>query len=124
MAEPAWNPYSRNCPTREVLNRIGDKWTVLIVGTLSHGPLRYSQIAGRIDGVSQKMLTQTLRSMERDGMVKRTIYPQIPPRVEYELTPMGDTLREPLKVLENWATGNMSAILVARSAYDDGQVLA
>jgi DNA-binding HxlR family transcriptional regulator len=107
-----------------VLNRIGDKWTVLIVGTLSHGPLRYSQIAERIDGVSQKMLTQTLRSMERDGMVKRTIYPQIPPRVEYELTPMGDTLREPLKVLEDWATGNMSAILVARSAYDDGQMLA
>ncbi len=121
MAEQAWSPYSKNCPTREVLNRIGDKWTVLIVGTLSDGPLRYSQIAERVDGVSQKMLTQTLRSMERDGMVRRTIFPQIPPRVEYELTQLGDTLREPLKVLENWAMGNMSSILVARVAYDDGQ---
>lgn len=123
MAEQAWNPYDRNCPTRRLLDRIGDRWTVLVVGTLADGPLRFGQIAQRIDGVSQKMLTQTLRGLEHDGLVKRTLYPQVPPRVEYELTGAGATLRQPLKALEEWATTHMAGVLAARDDYDGGAEL-
>ncbi|MUN63772.1 transcriptional regulator [Kocuria sediminis] len=112
------DPYQRNCPSRQVLDRIGDRWTVLVVGALTQGPLRFSQLAARVDGVSQKMLTQTLRALERDGLVTRTVYPQVPPRVEYELTEAGVTLQEPLKALEEWATTHMPAILTARQQYD------
>lgn len=118
MSEPAWDPYDRNCPTRRLLDRIGDRWTVLIVGALADGPLRYSEIGARVDGVSQKMLTQTLRGLERDGLVKRTLIPQIPPRVDYELTDAGKTLREPLKALESWAIQHMSGVIVSRDEYD------
>lgn len=119
MSQPAaWNPYVRDCPTRQVLDRIGDRWTVLVVGTLAKGPLRYSEIAERVDGVSQKMLTQTLRALERDGLVTRTMYPQIPPRVEYELTAEGRSLQEPLRILEQWATTHIETILTAREEYD------
>ena len=117
--EPLWNPYDRNCPTRRVLDRIGDRWTVLIVGSLSTGPLRYSEVAERVDGISQKMLTQTLRGLERDGLVTRTLYPQIPPRVEYELTVAGRSLRKPLKALEDWAKEHMSGLLVSQARYDE-----
>ena len=116
-ARPA-DPYQRDCPSRQILDRIGDRWTVLVVGALAGGPLRFSRLAARIDGVSQKMLTQTLRAMERDGLVTRTIYPQVPPRVEYELTEAGTTLQEPLKALEDWARTHMPAILLARQQYD------
>lgn len=118
MNDPEWNPYDSNCPTRRVLDRIGDRWTVLVVGTLADGPLRFGEIARRIDGISQKMLTQTLRGLERDGLVKRTLYPQVPPRVEYELTVAGHTLRDPLKALEDWATTHMSTVITARDEYD------
>lgn len=118
MDEPEWNPYDRNCPTRQLLDRIGDRWTVLVVGTLVDGPLRFSQIAQHVDGVSQKMLTQTLRALERDGLVTRTVYPEIPPRVEYELTDTGRTLREPLQALEEWAKAHMSTVLRAREQAD------
>jgi DNA-binding HxlR family transcriptional regulator len=111
---PAWDPYARNCPTRRLLDRIGDRWTVLVIGALDAGPRRFGEIARRVDGVSQKMLTQTLRGLEQDGIVSRTIYPQIPPRVEYRLTPLGETLREPLKALENWATTHMNQVIDAR----------
>lgn len=116
-ARPA-DPYQRDCPSRQILDRIGDRWTVLVVGALAGGPLRFSRLTARIDGVSQKMLTQTLRAMERDGLVTRTIYPQVPPRVEYELTEAGTTLQEPLKALEDWARTHMPAILLARQQYD------
>jgi DNA-binding HxlR family transcriptional regulator len=116
---PPWNPYDRGCPTRRVLDRIGDRWTVLIVGSLRDGPLRYSEVAARIDGISQKMLTQTLRGLERDGLVKRTMYPEIPPRVEYELTEAGRSLREPLRALEDWAKEHMSEMLAAQNLYDE-----
>lgn len=109
------NPYDRACPTREVLDRIGDKWTVLIIGALSEGPRRFNDIARRIDGISQKMLTQTLRSLERDGLVKRTQYLEIPPRVEYELTSLGESLRTPLRALELWAEAHIAEILDARA---------
>ncbi|MGV3712877.1 winged helix-turn-helix transcriptional regulator [Pseudolysinimonas sp.] len=118
MSNPQWNPYDRNCPTRRLLDRIGDRWTVLIVGALGDGPLRYGEINDRVDGVSQKMLTQTLRGLERDGLVKRTLQPQIPPRVDYELTDAGRTLREPLKALEAWAIEHMSGVISSREDYD------
>jgi DNA-binding HxlR family transcriptional regulator len=118
VAEPIWNPYDRNCPTRRLLDRIGARWTVLVVGALADGPLRYSGLRDRVDGVSQKMLTQTLRGLERDGLVKRTQYLEVPPRVEYELTDAGMSLREPLLALEEWAKANMADVLVASEHYD------
>ncbi len=118
MSNLHWDPYSRECPTRAMLDRIGDRWTVLVVGSLSAGPLRFGQIASRVEGVSQKMLTQTLRGLERDGLVRRTVFPQIPPRVEYELTETGRTLEEPLRALETWAAAHMAGVLRSREAYD------
>ena len=118
MSDLAWNPYVRDCPTRQLLDRIGDRWTVLVIGTLQDGPLRFSEIARAVDGVSQKMLTQTLRALVRDGLATRTSYPQIPPRVEYELTDLGRSLRETLAALERWATTNMDAVLRARERAD------
>lgn len=97
------NPYDRNCPSRRLLDRIGDRWTVLVVGILSEGPTRFGELARRIDGVSQKMLTQTLRKLESDGIVSRRAYAEVPPRVEYSLTDAGRSLQEPLRALENWA---------------------
>jgi DNA-binding HxlR family transcriptional regulator len=118
-AKAPGDPYTRECPTRQVLDRIGDRWTVLIVGALSEGPQRFNQLRTTVYGISQKMLTQTLRGLERDGLVTRTIYPQIPPRVDYELTPAGSTLVPLLGSLQDWARANMSVIIEARSAYDD-----
>ncbi|GAB2505786.1 putative HTH-type transcriptional regulator YtcD [Corynebacterium atrinae] len=118
MTTEDWNPYERDCPTRRLLDQIGDTWTVLVVGALSDGPLRFGELTRRIEGISQKMLTQTLRALERDGLVKRTQYPEIPPRVEYELTPEGHSLREPLKILEDWANAHMSSIITSRKLYD------
>ncbi|WP_410673270.1 winged helix-turn-helix transcriptional regulator [Amycolatopsis sp. cmx-4-68] len=112
------DPYDRNCPTRQLLDRIGDQWTVLIVGALSGGPLRFTEIGRRVDGISQKVLTQTLRSLVRDGILTRTAYPTIPPKVEYELTRLGRNLSEPLDVLDQWARRHMSAVQEARDAYD------
>ncbi len=116
--DTAWDPYDRNCPTRRLLDRIGDRWTVLVVRSLLDGPHRFSVIAHRVDGISQKMLTQTLRGLERDGLVKRTVYPVIPPRVEYELTESGQSLGEPLAALTAWAREHMSGVIEARATYD------
>ncbi|ALV45693.1 HxlR family transcriptional regulator [Arthrobacter alpinus] len=113
-----WDPYDRNCPSRQVLDRIGGRWSVLVVGALAHGPLRFSALAKTVDGVSQKMLTQTLRGLERDGLVGRTMYAQIPPRVDYELTESGISLAGPMLALEDWAKENMPSILSSREAYD------
>lgn len=109
-APPALNPYADGCPSRKLLDRIGDRWTVLIVGTLSDGPRRFSEIRRAVDGISQKMLTQTLRGLEHDGLVTRTVYAEVPPRVEYELTAAGETLREPLKALERWAIDHFGQV--------------
>lgn len=103
------------------VERLGDRWTVLVVGAQSNGSLRYSELRKRVDGVSQKMLTQTLRGLERDGLVLRTMTPQIPPRVDYELTEAGQSLRAPLKALEDWATEHMASVLEAREVYDKAQ---
>lgn len=92
------NPYAAGCATRRILDRVGDRWTVL-VGILSEGDARFSEVRRRIEGVSRKMLTQTLRGLERDGLVPRTVYPEVPVRVEYALTDLGLTLCAPLRAL-------------------------
>ena len=102
----------------DVLNRIGDKWSVMVVGMLSHGTLRFNELKRQINGISQRMLTLTLRNLERDGLVTRTIYPEIPPRVEYGLTELGETLKGPIGTLWDWSAANHEAIIAARMAYD------
>jgi DNA-binding HxlR family transcriptional regulator len=103
---------------REVLNRVGDKWSVLIVGLLADGPKRFSELKRAIEGISQRMLTLTLKGLERDGLVTRTVFPTIPPRVEYELTELGRTLRKPIQALAKWAQENREEIQLARNRYD------
>ena len=118
MSVLPWDPYEANCPSRRLLDRIGDRWTVLIVVALDSGPQRFGALAARVGGISQKMLTQTLRSLERDGFVTRTVYPEIPPRVEYELTTLGRSLLQPLRALEEWAVENMSEVVDHQRDYD------
>lgn len=115
MALLEFDPYDRGCPSRQLLDRIGDRWTVLVIGMLEDGPQRFSQISRRVDGISQKMLTQTLRSLEADGLVLRTTYPEIPPRVEYELTSLGRSLLLPLHGLVEWAREHMDEVQAARA---------
>ncbi|WP_203937654.1 winged helix-turn-helix transcriptional regulator [Spirilliplanes yamanashiensis] len=110
--------YAKNCPSRQVLDRIGDRWSVLVVAVLRGGPRRYGEIAATIEGVSQKMLTQTLRALERDGLVTRTVHATVPPRVDYELTGLGRSLLGLVAALENWAYTHMGDVLAARDAYD------
>jgi DNA-binding HxlR family transcriptional regulator len=117
-AIPSYDPYTRDCPAREALDLIGDRWTVLILGCLSRGPRRHSEIARRIEGISPKMLTQTLRGLERDGLVTRTVHAVVPPRVDYELTQLGQSLGTPLAALEAWAVAHVGQMRSAREAYD------
>ncbi|MFD0331940.1 winged helix-turn-helix transcriptional regulator [Streptacidiphilus monticola] len=92
----SFDPYERGCPSRDLLDQIGSKWAVLVLGELGrNGACRFSRLRQALAGVSEKMLTQTLRTLERDGLVRRTVYPEVPPHVEYELTALGQTLREP-----------------------------
>jgi DNA-binding HxlR family transcriptional regulator len=107
------------CPAvREVLNRVGDKWSVQIVSLLGDGPMRFSDLRRSIEGISQRMLTLTLRGLERDGIVTRTVFPEIPPRVEYELTKLGNTLLEPIQGLAEWAEKYRTSIQDAREKFD------
>lgn len=110
--------YAETCPTRHVLDLVGDKWATLIVGLLEDGPQRFAVLHRQIGGISQKMLTQTLRRLERDGLVLRTVYAEVPPRVEYTLTPLGRTLCEPLAALRNWAEDHIAAVQEAQQQYD------
>ena len=112
------NAFDPDCPTRVVLDRIGDKWTVLVIGALVDGTLRFSELRARIGGVAPKVLTQTLRAMERDGLLTRTVHAQVPPRVDYELTPLGASLTGPIATLTDWAETHVGRILVSREAYD------
>lgn len=103
----------------DILNRIGDKWTVMVVGMLAHyGTLRFNELKRHINGVSQRMLTLTLRNLERDGLVTRTIYPEIPPRVEYGLTELGSSLKGPINSLWEWSAENGTSVVEARAVYD------
>lgn len=103
---------------REVLNRVGDKWSVFVVRLLDGGPRRFSELLRMIEGISQRMLTLTLRGLERDGLVTRTVFPTIPPRVDYALTPLGRTLIEPVKALATWAEKHREQIQSARDRFD------
>lgn len=118
MTTGTWDPYRRNCPSRRLLDRIGDRWTVLIVVALDAGPRRFGELAAEIEGISQKMLTQTLRSLERDGFVTRTAYAVVPPHVEYELTALGRSLQQQVRALEQWAIANMDAVTERQREYD------
>lgn len=102
----------------DVLARIGDKWTVYIVKLLSDGPMRFNQVRREVPAISQRMLSLTLRGLERDGLVKRTVTPSIPPRVDYELTPMGITLIEPVKAVAAWAIAHRDYVESSRAKYD------
>jgi DNA-binding HxlR family transcriptional regulator len=102
----------------EMLARIGDKWSILIVMILASGPRRFNELKRLVDGISQRMLTLTLRNLERDGMVTRTVTPSIPPRVDYALTPLGHSLRVPVTALGQWVTDNMATIKDAREQFD------
>jgi DNA-binding HxlR family transcriptional regulator len=112
-----------HCPAsclaiREVLDRVGDKWSVLLVVLLTDGPRRFNDLRRSIDGISQRMLTHTLKALERDGLVTRTVYSTVPPKVEYALTELGNTLLEPITALADWARGNGVAMQQARARYD------
>jgi DNA-binding HxlR family transcriptional regulator len=103
---------------REILDRIGDKWSLLAIGQLRDGPVRFSELRRRIGGVSQRMLTLTLRQLERDGLLTRTVYPQVPPRVDYALTELGASLIEPVHALATWVTTHCSDIQANRARFD------
>jgi len=113
------SPNAGGClATREILDRIADKWSLHIVAVLANGPRRFNELKRGIDGISQRMLTLTLRGLERDGLLTRTMYPTIPPRVDYELTDMGRTLLKPVMALVNWANDNQVAIAEAQTRFD------
>ncbi|THG31857.1 winged helix-turn-helix transcriptional regulator [Naasia lichenicola] len=111
------DPYVDGCPTRRILDLIGGRWTVLIVGALDDGPLRFSALLRRIEGISQKMLTQTLKALERDGLVQRTATLQVPVRVDYELTGPGRSLVGPLRALEEWSIDHYAGVRDAQEEY-------
>ena len=116
---PVWNVMLATCPSRTSLAKIANKWTAMIVIALSDGPLRFGTVRERVDGISGKVLAETLRDLERDGLVTRTAYDEMPLRVEYELTELGQTLRAPLTALGMWAEHHIEQVLEARDAYDE-----
>jgi len=107
-----------DCQVRQILDRVADKWSLLVIALLENRRLRFTALRREIDGVSQRMLTVTLRSLERDGLVKRTVHPVVPPRVEYELTPLGGTLHATIRSLVTWTEAHQEEIAAARSEYD------
>ena len=107
-----------DCEVRQILDRIADKWSLLVIALLDRRKLRFTELRREIDGVSQRMLTVTLRQLERDGLVHRTVHPVVPPRVDYELTPLGVSLHETIQALVAWTESHQREIAAARSAYD------
>jgi DNA-binding HxlR family transcriptional regulator len=108
-----------NCHAREVLARVGDKWSVYVIHVLGNAQtVRFNELRNQVDGISQRMLTVTLRGLERDGMVTRTVYPEVPPRVEYALTPLGATLRQLVRGLVAWSGAHLAEVDAARAKYD------
>lgn len=120
-AKVEFDAYLASCPSRKLLDRLSDKWVALVLKSLIDGPKRYSELARQLAGVSQKMLTQTLRSLERDGMLTRTVTPSVPARVDYELTPLGESLAGILGQLKTWAEQHMPEVDGARAEYDARQ---
>jgi DNA-binding HxlR family transcriptional regulator len=115
------NVLDPDCPSRVIFQRIGDKWASLVVQVLADGPIRFSELRKMVHVVTPKVLTQTLRTLERDGLITRTVHAQVPPRVDYELTELGASLLEPLTLLRLWAEDHVPSILEARDAYDEAQ---
>ena len=110
--------YDRSCPAHVVIDHLADKWAVLIIGRLANGTMRFAELRRAVDGISQKMLTVTLRDLERDGLVSRKLYASVPPKVEYSLTPLGASLSDKAEDLCRWAETNMEQILRARDNFD------
>ncbi|MBK1865376.1 helix-turn-helix transcriptional regulator [Aestuariivirga sp. YIM B02566] len=106
------------CPVRDVLDRIGDKWSVLILKNLEEGPRRFGVLKRMIGDISQRMLTQTLRDLQRDGLIQRTVYPTVPPSVDYRLTKLGQSLMDPLEYLVQWSDRNHQKVRKARQSFD------
>lgn len=102
--------FTLNCPTQQILDIVGNKWSVIVIYCLAYQTRRYKQLERKIEGISQKVLTQTLRKLEQNGLVNREVHPVVPPQVEYSLTPLGETLVEPLALLAEWSEQNMSEI--------------
>jgi DNA-binding HxlR family transcriptional regulator len=115
---PAYDVFDDRCPTRLVLDRLADKWALLVLDRLQDGPVRFNHLRRDIRGLSQKVLSQTLKRLERDGLVKRTVHPTVPVSVDYGLTPLGRTLTETVAAFAHWAELNMDAVLAAQTAYD------
>ena len=113
--------YKSICPSRQVLKRIGDKWTVLIIGILERGTIRFGTLRREIEGISQKMLTQTLRNLERDGLIKRELFAEVPVRVEYSLTELGKSLLLVLKPLMQWSEEHLKEIEAVQRQYDEAR---
>jgi DNA-binding HxlR family transcriptional regulator len=114
----AYDVFLAGCPSRQLLDRLSDKWVTLAMVALKEGPQRYSQLSRTIAGVSQKMLTQTLRTLERDGLVTRTVTPSVPVTVTYQLTDLGRSLQGVVELLKDWAEAHMGQVLAARDTYD------
>ncbi|TDE00915.1 winged helix-turn-helix transcriptional regulator [Jiangella asiatica] len=112
-----WDP-REDCDVRQILDRIADKWSLLVIALLDGQSLRFTELRRKIDGISQRMLTVTLRQLERDGLVRRTVYPVVPPRVDYELTPLGATLHDTIEALVTWTERHQAEIAAARDEYD------
>jgi len=110
--------FARDCASRVVLDRIGDRWTVLVVVALADGRLRFSELRARIEGITPKVMTQTLRALERDGLITREVFAEVPPRVEYELTALGRDLLAPIDAIRVWAERHASRIVANRDVYD------
>ena len=117
-AKIAYNAFLAACPTRQLLDTLSDKWLCLVMSALMDGPQRYSELGRTITGVSQKMLTQTLRTLERDGLVSRAVTASVPVRVDYQLTPLGDSLMPAVNAVKAWAEEHISEIETSRAAYD------
>ena len=118
IARTEYDAFLAACPSRQLLDRLSDKWVGLVLQALSNGPQRYNEIARTVAGVSQKMLTQTLRTLERDGLATRTVTPTVPVRVDYELTDLGRSLLPVMRAIKDWAEAHMDDVLLARSRYD------
>ncbi|WP_329025597.1 MULTISPECIES: helix-turn-helix domain-containing protein [unclassified Streptomyces] len=123
-ARAAYDAYLAECPARQLLDRISNKWVSLIINALSDGPQRYTDLARTLVSVSQKMLTQSLRALERDGLLTRTVTTTMPVRVDYALTPLGESLVPVMRTIKAWAERNMDEVLEARSEYDGARAAA
>jgi DNA-binding HxlR family transcriptional regulator len=119
IARADYDAFLAACPSRQVLDRISDKWVTLVLAALAGGALRYRDLGRVIAGVSQKMLTQTLRTLERDGLVSRTVTADVPVRVSYALTPLGESLMPAVTAIKTWAEEHIAEIAASRAAYDD-----